>query len=336
MTTYAELKKSLRSDAVQKLYLLLGPEEYLARELTARIIELALGDGMRDFNFAELDTPTADSSTLFQELNAYPLGAERRVVLIRNAGLLPVSTQEALRESAADLPDFLTLIITAERMDKRKGLLYKALAKEALVVDLKPLRPAEVKAWISQRLREREKQAPSRLIEHIFELTGNNLSEVANEVDNLVAYMGEKETVTQSEIDEMVVSRQTEPIYKLTEHVADGDFLNALTVLRLLFAGGEHELRILWHLDFMVKKMLRAKSMLDEGVREDGVMKALRIHSFLRQRFFRQVRSYSLEDLSAMCGSIVQWDNKFKSTSRWHPDIDMELLVRGLCAIRGR
>ena len=72
MTTYAELKNNLRSDSVQKLYLLLGPEEYLARELTARIVELALGDGMRDFNFAELDTLVADPPALFQELNANP------------------------------------------------------------------------------------------------------------------------------------------------------------------------------------------------------------------------------------------------------------------------
>ena len=335
MTTYAELKNNLRSDSVQKLYLLLGPEEYLARELTARIVELALGDGMRDFNFAELDTLVADPPALFQELNAYPLGAARRVVLIRGASALPMPTQDALRESAANLPDFLTLIITAERMDRRKSL-YKALAKEAVVVEMRPLKPVEVKAWIRERFHEHGKRVPARLIDHIFELTGSNLSEVSNEVGNLVAYMGESETVTEAEIDALVVSRQTEPIYKLTEHIAEKNFMKALGVLRQLLGEGEHALRILWHLDFMVKRLLRAKSLLEEGAREDGIMKALNIHSFLRQRFFRQVRSFSLRDLRAMYGSIVEWDNKFKSTSRWHPDIDMELLVRELCATQER
>lgn len=335
MTTYQELKRDLNGKGARGLYLLLGPEEYLARELTSLIIDSALGDGMRDFNFAELDALTTDPPTLFQELNSYPLGSTGRVVLIRGAGSLPISTQEALRDAAADLPDFLTLIITAERMDKRKAL-YKALVKAAVVVDMRPLKPSDVKAWIRDRFRDEGKRIPPQLVDHIFELTGNNLSEVANEVANLVAYMGDNDTVTQSEIDSLVASRQKKPIYKLTEHIADGEFMPALVLLRRLLTEGEHELRILWHLDFMVKRMLRAKSLLEEGVREEGVMKALNIQPFLRQRFSRQVRSFSLDELRSMYGSIVEWDSKFKSTSRWHPEIDMELLVRELCASRGR
>jgi DNA polymerase-3 subunit delta len=251
-------------------------------------------------------------------------------VLIRDVGSMPAATQDALREAAADLPDFLTLIITAERMDKRKGL-YKALAKAAATVDLRPLRPAEAKAWIRERLKARGKHAPSQLIEHIFALTRASLSEICNEVDNLIAYMGDNTTVTQSEIDTLVSSRQKEPVYMLSESVANRNFMEAITILRRLLDEGEHELRILWHLDFLVKRFLRAKSLQEEGVREDGIMKALRIQPFLRERFFRQMGAFSLDELRSMYRVIVEWDNKFKSTSRWHPDIDMELLVRKLC-----
>jgi DNA polymerase III delta subunit len=107
--------------------------------------------------------------------------------------------------------------------------------------------------------------------------------------------------------------------------------MDALPILRQLLSEGEHELRILWHLDALVKRLLRAKALQEEGVREDGIMKALRVQPFLRDRFFRQVRSFSLDELRSMYRAIVEWDNKFKSTSRWHPDIDMELLVRKLC-----
>jgi DNA polymerase-3 subunit delta len=335
MTTYQELKRGLRSEDPRGLYLLVGPEEHLARELTSLIIDAALGDGMKDFNFIELDALTTNPPTLLQEINSYPLGSAGRVVLIRGANSLPVTTQEALGDAAADLPDFLTLIVTAERMDKRKTF-YKAVAKQGVVVDLKPLRPGEVKAWIKERFKAEGKRVPSQLVDHIFELTGANLSEVANEVANLIAFMGENETVTQSEVDSLVSSRQKKPIYKLPEHVADGEFMAALAMLKQLRAEGEHELRILWHLDLMVKRMLRAKSMLEQGVREEGIMKALNIRSFLRQSFFRQVSSFPLSELKSMYGAIVEWDNKFKSTARWHPDIDMELLVRKLCASRGR
>ena len=71
-------------------------------------------------------------------------------------------------------------------------------------------------------------------------------------------------------------------------------------------------------------------------MREESIMKALNVKPFLRQRFFGQVSSFSLDELKTMYRAIVLWDNKFKSTSRWHPDIDMELLVGELCATRER
>jgi DNA polymerase-3 subunit delta len=265
MTTYAELKRNLRSDNLSRLYLLLGPEEYLARRLTSQIIDLALGDGLKDFNFAELDATTADAPALLQEINSYPLGASRRVVLIRHIVSLADSTQEALQDSLADLPDFLTLILTSDRMDKRKTL-YKAIAKVGVVVELKPLRPADVKTWIRETLRERGKQISPQLTESIFGLTGNDLSDVSNEVNNLLEYVGEREKVTQADIDALVTSRRKEPIYRLTEHVADRDLIGAWAVLRQMLAEGEQELRILWHLDFTMKRMLRAKCLLEDGV----------------------------------------------------------------------
>ena len=333
MITYTELKKSLRNENLSRVYLLLGPEEFLSRQLISQITELALGDGVRDFNFTDLDTAVTDPPTLLRELNAYPLGGSRRVVLVRHVGSLPASSQEALQDYLSNPPDFITLILTADRMDRRK-LLYKAIAGAGTVVELRPLKAPEVKAWIREKLRESGKRISSELVANIFELTGSDLSDVSNELDNLLAYLGERDTVTQQDIDVLVSSRRRDPIYKLTEHVADRDLLGSWTVLRQLQAEGEHELRILWHLDHTVKRLLRAKCLIEDGVSEDAIMKSLQVKSFLRSRFFQQVRSFSMDELRRMYRAVVEWDNKFKSTSRWHPDIDLELLVSELCPTR--
>jgi DNA polymerase-3 subunit delta len=334
MTTYAELKRELRPDTVCRLYLLLGPEEYLARRLISQIMDLALGDGLKDFNYTELDTPSVDASTLLHELNVYPLGASRRVVLIRHIGALSAAAEQALEESIGNLPDFLTLILTADRMDRRKTL-YKEIAKAGVVVDLGPLPPHEVKAWIREMLNERGKRIHPQLVDTIFGLTGTDLSDVANEVNNLAQYLGERDTVTQQDVETLVVSRRREPIYQLTEAVAKRESLPACSVLRQLISEGESELRILWHLDMTVKRLLRAKCLLEDGVGEDAVIKTLQIRPFLKTRFLQQARSFSLDELRKMYHSILMWDNKFKSTSRWHPDIDLELLIMELCSTRG-
>jgi DNA polymerase-3 subunit delta len=333
MATYAELRRNLRQDNLASLYLLLGPEEYLARRLISQITCIALGDGLKDFNSVELDTPTVDASTLLHELNVYPLGSSRRVVLIRHVSLLSAAAEKALEESIENLPDFLTLILTADRMDRRKTL-YKAIAKEGVTVELGALPAPEVKNWIREMLQERGKNIHPKLIDTIFELTGSDLSDVSNEVNNLLEYLGDRDTVTQGDIEALIVSRRKEPIYKLTEAIADREFLSAGTVLRQLILEGESELRILWHLDMTVKRLLRAKCLLEDGTGEDAVIRTLQIRPFLKTRFLQQVRSFSMNDLRKMYHTILVWDNKFKSTSRWHPDIDLELLVMELCTTR--
>jgi len=98
-----------------------------------------------------------------------------------------------------------------------------------------------------------------------------------------------------------------------------------------LVSEGESELRILWHLDMTVKRLLRAKCLLEDGVNDDAVIRILQIKPFLKTRFLQQLRSFSMDDLRKMYHAILIWDNKFKSTSRWHPEIDLELLVMELC-----
>ncbi|GAB4339331.1 MAG: hypothetical protein Kow0099_14270 [Candidatus Abyssubacteria bacterium] len=330
MTTYAELKKKLRPNTIRTLYLLLGPEEFLARRLIARIVDLALDGGMKEFNFAELDPVIVEPGLLREELNAYPLGCARRVVVIRNVSSLNVTVQDALAEMIGDLPAFLTLILTADRLDRRKSL-YKAISSVGEVVELNTLRATEAKAWIRELLEEHGKRVSGKVVESIFELTGTDLSDISNEIRNLVDYMSGRDTVTEEDVSALVASRRKEPIYSLTESVADRNLVDAWSSLQRLLAEGEHELRILWHLDFMVKRLLRAKCLQEEGVSDDAVIKALQIKPFLKSRFLQQVRSFSLEELRRMYHAIVEWDIKFKSTSRWHPDIDLELLVRELC-----
>jgi DNA polymerase-3 subunit delta len=331
MTTYAEFKRKLKPGGIGKLYLLVGPEEFLTRRLISQIVELALDGGMREFNFVEMDPASVDPPALLQELNAYPLGSAKRAVVIRDINSLSAPVQETLAEAIADLPDFLTLVLAADRMDRRKSL-YKALSSEAEVVELNTLRPGEAKAWIRELLEENGKRVSAGLVESIYELTGNDLSDISNEVRNLIEYMGGRDTVTEEDVNTLVASRRKEPIYNLTDHIADRNLELAWTTLKHLLAEGEHELRILWHLDFMVKRLLRAKCLQEEGVSADTVIKTLQIKPFLKTRFLQQVRSFSLEELRRMYHAVVEWDTKFKSTSRWHPDIDLELLVRELCA----
>jgi DNA polymerase-3 subunit delta len=333
MATYTEIKKDLQKGKISRLYLLLGPQEYLARRLISQIMDLALGNGLRDFNYVDLDTSTVDAPTLLHELNAYPLGASRRVIILKQIRSLSASAEKALQESMANLPDFLTLILTADRVDRRKAL-YREISKAGTTVDLGPLPPYEVKNWIKEMLQDEGKQISPKLVDTIFELTGSDLSDVANEVNNLVAYMGERAAVAPEDVEALVASRRKEPIYMLTEAIANREFVSAAVVLQQLLSEGESELRILWHLDNTVKRLLRAKCLLEDGINEDVVAKTLQVRPFLKARFLQQVRSFSLEELRKMYHSILLWDNKFKSTSRWHPDIDLELLLMELCTTR--
>jgi len=91
---YKKLFDDVRQGRVRPLYFLHGPEEYMKREFVHELIHAVLPDGDRTFNLDILYGDEFDPQGFDDRLQAFPLFASRRLVVLRNFDAISPSQRD--------------------------------------------------------------------------------------------------------------------------------------------------------------------------------------------------------------------------------------------------
>ena len=125
------LLKEIRNKKFEKIYFLHGEEPYFIDVLTKAIQDNALEESERDFNQSILYGKDAEVLSLISELKSYPMMAERRLVILKEAQYFKAIEQlESYLENPANSTIFV-ICYKYKTFDARKKTLKNAL-KNAL------------------------------------------------------------------------------------------------------------------------------------------------------------------------------------------------------------
>jgi DNA polymerase-3 subunit delta len=89
LKTLRDIPKAIREGSVAPVYLFFGSDEYLMSELVRDTLDALLPKGnLRNFNVDVLDGSVVPVDEITTIAGTYPMGAERRVVVVRNPSFL--------------------------------------------------------------------------------------------------------------------------------------------------------------------------------------------------------------------------------------------------------
>ena len=83
--TYDDILRDLKAQKVSPVYYLMGEEDFFIDKLSDAIVEAALTEDEKDFNLDIVYGAEVDIEKVIELAHAYPMMAERRVVLVREA-----------------------------------------------------------------------------------------------------------------------------------------------------------------------------------------------------------------------------------------------------------
>lgn len=199
------------------VYLLMGTEPYYPDLVCDEIIKYALTDSERDFNqtvFYGLDT---DAGTVASECRSYPMMAERRLVVVKEAQSM--KTLEDLATYAADPMESTVLVILMHgaSADKRRSL-YKNVQKKGVVLVSDALRDYEMPQWITSFYKSRGLDIEPAAAALLAEYAGTNMSRIMLETEKMQKNLPEGTVrVNAADIEKNVgISRQFS-IFELTK-----------------------------------------------------------------------------------------------------------------------
>lgn len=316
------------------VYLLMGTEPYYPDLVCDEIIKYALTDSERDFNqtvFYGLDT---DAGTVASECRSYPMMAERRLVVLKEAQSM--KTLEDLATYASDPMESTVLVILMHgaSADKRRAL-YKNVQKKGVVLVSDALRDYEMPQWITSFYKSRGLDIEPAAAALLAEYAGTDMSRIMLETEKMQKNLPEGTVrVNAADIEKNVgISRQfsifeltkalsymkAEKALKIAAYIGNGPKFMLLLATAPLYT---HFYRILKYEAALLKNPAMSKA--DRA-------KLLGINPYFMEEYDVAARNYPIRRCMKVISLLEEYDFKGKgggSCEASQGDLLMELVSK--------
>ena len=233
--THESIIRDVRAGNIAPVYYLMGEESYYIDKVSDFLVDALLQPEERDFNlltFFEGDqertrgeSRAIDFKTVCQAAEGYPMGAQRLVVLVKEAQKL--KQIEALEEYMKHPQPSTVLIICHKNgvLDGRKGV-TKLIEKNGVLFESKKLRDYQLPGWIRDYVTRKKVAIEPRAAEMLAEFVGADLHRLAGEMDKLlISLPADAKTITPDLVASQIGVSKEFNVFELTDALARKDIL---------------------------------------------------------------------------------------------------------------
>lgn len=222
--------KDIQQRKFKPIYLFHGEEPYFIDLLDEAILASALDDSERDFNQAIFYGKDADIMTVINEAKGFPMMAERRLVIVREAqNLLSIDKLEAYSVN----PNPTTVLVLEykhKKADSRKKYV-KDIAKVGEVFLSDKIKDNALDAWINSYLKSKGFEITNKASQLLINSIGNDLSRLANELDKLLLLIKSGTTINEIHIEENIGISKDYNVFELVNAITVRDAPKAFQIV---------------------------------------------------------------------------------------------------------
>lgn len=199
--TYDDIMRDLKARKVAPVYYLMGEEDYYIDRLSDAIVNAVLTEDEKDFNLDIVYGAEVDIDKVIELAHAYPMMAEKRVVLVREAQA--IRSLEGLDTYLAHLTPTTVLVFCHKhgKLDARKAA-AKALQQVGVVFESKRLFDNQLAPFISRYFSQHNVDIEPQAIQMLAGHVGSDLSRLTTEMDKLLLALNGNRVVGAALVEE--------------------------------------------------------------------------------------------------------------------------------------
>ena len=164
------------------------------------------------------------------------------------------------------------LAITSDTVGKGHRL-YKTIKEHGWIVDCsvpkgeKRADKIQQELVINERMRailsKRGKSIEKDAYYAMLDMIGFDIRTFINELEKLINYVGDRETVTLPDVKELLKQTRQEPVFEFTNAVTDRNLESSLLLLDSVLSAGMHPLQVLTAIANQIRKLINTKSFVE-------------------------------------------------------------------------
>ena len=254
-------------------------------------------------------------------------GGGSRLVVIEGVQAWKAADAKAIAEYLKVPAPGTTLALVAAEL-KKDAPVAKAVAAagDVLVWDV-PQRG--LPGWVAEQFKLRGAAAEPEACRLLLELVGDDLYDLANEVDKLATWANGEQRVTESDVEQLVAPRAESPGFVFTDAWGARDVAGVLRAAeRMIERSGDPKSRtiprIVGSLTNHVARIRTVQRLDSEGVPSKEAASRLKMHPFYVQKLYAQARNYSPDELNDVTVRLAALDHALKGGSRLANDVELE------------
>ena len=328
--SFDDLGTAFRHGNFRPLYFFFGEEPFLMDELQALLIEHALQPHERDFNLEIVHGPEAQVADVLARCAAYPMMADRRVVIVR--GFESLAENRAFQSYAErPNPSAVVLLLCAGKPNLTQHP-YRALKQHAVWAEFKGLYDRQMPGWVSERFKRKGYRASAGAAQHLAERVGPGLRAAANEVDKLIAYVGDSREVTEDDVVRAAGhSHQANP-FELQSALGRGDDAGALAIAHAILAQASNRqgeaIAVVAILASFVTKLWKLTGCRDAGVPEKDWPGQVGVSPYFLREYVTALRHFPPQRLGFAFEALLAADGELKGGAERDPRTILTLTLR--------
>lgn len=328
------LKKQIKDDSLQNIYLFYGPEDYLIKYYVSLISKLIIDENTKDLNYIYFDGKT-DSESIIQNCETMPVFSDRKLIVAKDSGLFKSkkgetggTTKDKLSQYIENMPDYSYLIFLETEVDKRMKLV-KAIKDNGLIVEFAFQKPADLVKWVLKVFKSYNKNIDQMTASYIVENSEYSMTELLNEIEKVVNFVGDKSIITMQDVELVCTKTIKSRIFDLTDAISEGNISKALSLLNDMAALKEPMQKVLYMVIRQIRMIYGIKQLKQQGQRDDAVAKQMGLTPFIASKVINISKNLDIETVKRAMFYSLELDESIK-TGKISDRIAIELLIASM------
>ncbi len=253
-------------------------------------------------------------------------GSGSRLVVVDGVEAWKAPDAKAVAEYLKAPAPGTTLALVGGELKKDAPIAKTVAATGELLIWDVPQRGMQ--GWLAEQFKLRGTSADPEACRLLLELVGDDLYDLANEVDKLATWAG-GERIGDGDVEALVAPRAQASGFALTDAWGARDVAAVLRASeRMLERTGDPRSRtiprVVGTLTNHVARIRTVQALEAEGVPSKEAAARLKMHPFYVQKLYAQARNYSPQELREATVRLAALDHALKGGSRLANDLDLE------------
>ncbi len=318
-----QINEDIKQGKLRQVYLLYGEERYLRRQYRDKLRGALCEEG-DTMNVHFFEGRGIDTAAVIDLAETMPFFARRRVIFLSDSGLFK-SGGEKLAEYLATPSETAFFVFTESEVDKRSRL-YKAVQSRGYAAEFAVQDENTLKRWVAGILNREGKLVTEKTVLHFLSKTGTDMENIQMELEKLVCYCLDRETVTAEDVEAVCTTRVSSHIFDMVNAVALGQPRQALDLYYDLLALKEPPMRILFLIARQCNILLQVKELKNKGFDSRSIASKVGVPPFAAGKYLTQASRFKSSVLRRAVEKCVEAEEAVK-TGRLNEKMSVEILI---------